>query len=368
MKSRISVLDSFRALAILAVLFYHYFSRWTFPKNKISLYPYDDAYNYFEYGHLGVEFFFIISGFVIFFTLENTSNFSVFWRKRVVRLVPPIIVASIVTFTFIALFDSAGIFSDTNLLRNFIPSILFISPQIFNEIFGKGWAYIDGSYWSLWPEVQFYFLSSALYFLNKKRFLTSYIITSSSLICLNTVVKFLEQKNGFGLVPEVFFNSYELFFDKGFNLINYLPFFSLGWIFYIFYKKHQNQTAVNFLDKGYMGFLILYILFITGGLDEPLIIRFIYFFMIILFFTFIYYPQYLSFFENKYLIKIGVSSYFLYLIHQNIGVLSIYNWGSISMGYILPLTIIIALIPISIFYSESLDRPFGKWLKNKLIK
>jgi peptidoglycan/LPS O-acetylase OafA/YrhL len=77
-KIRISILDGFRAVAIISVMLYHYFSRWTPPNNKFSLYPYGNFYDYFVWGKLGVQFFFIISGFVIYFTLKKTENLASF--------------------------------------------------------------------------------------------------------------------------------------------------------------------------------------------------------------------------------------------------------------------------------------------------
>ena len=85
-KARISILDGFRSLAILSVLLYHFFSRWVPPENDISLYPYKNAYDYFGIGQLGVQFFFIISGFVIFFTLDTTANFSSFLEKKTYKI------------------------------------------------------------------------------------------------------------------------------------------------------------------------------------------------------------------------------------------------------------------------------------------
>lgn len=48
---RINALDSFRSIAILIVLLFHFFSRWTI------LYPYGEKYDFFNYGKLGVHFF-----------------------------------------------------------------------------------------------------------------------------------------------------------------------------------------------------------------------------------------------------------------------------------------------------------------------
>jgi peptidoglycan/LPS O-acetylase OafA/YrhL len=55
---RIDLLDSFRFLAILSVLLYHFTIEW---KDQT---PYGNYFgSLFKYGYLGVEFFFVISDF-----------------------------------------------------------------------------------------------------------------------------------------------------------------------------------------------------------------------------------------------------------------------------------------------------------------
>src|ERR1700761_9643123 len=98
-KDRIASLDGFRFFAILSVVLYHYYSRWVPPLNT-SLYPYGNKYSYFSFGYLGVEFFFVISGFVIAYTLSATNSLSEFWKKRMVRLFPAMFVCSLITLVF----------------------------------------------------------------------------------------------------------------------------------------------------------------------------------------------------------------------------------------------------------------------------
>src|SRR5258708_38866163 len=94
---RIEILDSFRFLAIISVMFYHYSYRWTPPASPDNLYPYGDFYgSCFRFGSTGVLFFFIISGFVISYTLENTTGFGSFMKNRFIRLFPPMLLWSIV--------------------------------------------------------------------------------------------------------------------------------------------------------------------------------------------------------------------------------------------------------------------------------
>jgi peptidoglycan/LPS O-acetylase OafA/YrhL len=78
-QKRILVLDVFRALAALLVLLSHL----------------DTVH--FHFGKWGVEFFFTISGFVIFKTLENSKNSTEFLVKRFFRLYPTYWVCLILT-------------------------------------------------------------------------------------------------------------------------------------------------------------------------------------------------------------------------------------------------------------------------------
>ncbi|HTD39422.1 MAG TPA: acyltransferase family protein, partial [Mucilaginibacter sp.] len=83
-KHRIELLDSFRFIAILSVMLFHFTYSWTArdPYGKFFL-------HIFHYGYLGVQFFFMISGFVISYTLENTPNLLSFYKNRFSRLFPP---------------------------------------------------------------------------------------------------------------------------------------------------------------------------------------------------------------------------------------------------------------------------------------
>src|SRR5215469_4574944 len=92
--SRIQVLDAFRALAILGVMLHHYLSRYAPPDHPRNLYGYEHQYSQlFDLGAMGVQFFFVISGFVIFMTLEKCHHLVEFWVRRIARLEPAYICA-----------------------------------------------------------------------------------------------------------------------------------------------------------------------------------------------------------------------------------------------------------------------------------
>ena len=67
-ESRLAELDTLRGIAAIMVLLLHF--------------------GIFKYGGAGVDLFFIISGFVIFMSIERSRNLKAFWRSRFVRLYP----------------------------------------------------------------------------------------------------------------------------------------------------------------------------------------------------------------------------------------------------------------------------------------
>src|SRR5258706_4991330 len=114
---RIDLLDSFRFLAVMGVLLFHFTFLW---KDKC---PYGDYFgSFFRYGYLGVQFFFIISGFVISYTLEGTDSLSSFWKNRFIRLFPPLLACTIITFGVAGILDSHLLFSDSHKAINFLPT------------------------------------------------------------------------------------------------------------------------------------------------------------------------------------------------------------------------------------------------------
>ncbi|OHT44599.1 acyltransferase family protein [Flavobacterium tructae] len=343
-KERISVLDGFRTIAILSVILYHYFYRW-----NDSEYPYFGG-NYFHYGFKGVPFFFMISGFVICYSLEGTKDFISFWKKRFIRLFPSILVASVLTYCVLLIFDHYNTFPD-NHFRNLIISITFLPPHIYN-LFSETpehFSYINFDYWSLWPEIQFYFFTSIIYFFSKKNFKRNFIIACFAFLLLYNVLLFY----GFDQIKIVskFFNL--------FNLIKYLIFFLSGALFYMLYN---NKTF-----KLYIFLLIVSFLIINHTFDLLEFISAI--IMFLLFFCFIYYPRSLQFLENRFIIKIGVSSYFLYLIHDYIGVVWIKNIVSFFYpnSFIAPILIMIVMITLSIFYTQKVETKISKYLHKCLV-
>lgn len=143
---RLAALDGVRVLAALGVLFYHYFAlatAWGEPPEDI----FPTAHRLAVYGWLGVEIFFLVSGFVICMSAwgRTAGDFAV---SRVSRLFPAYWAA--VVFTSLVLFGWPEVrqvkaFSDVMVNLSMLQS-------------GIGVPNIDDAYWTLFVELKFYVL------------------------------------------------------------------------------------------------------------------------------------------------------------------------------------------------------------------
>lgn len=149
-KSRIRTLDLLRFIAALGVLGYHYFYRGI-KTGKVEGLGFQDEV-FFQYGYLGVNLFFIISGFVIFLSLNRYQNALTFIKNRVIRLFPTYILSLCITLSVFFLVLNEVPFDMKTLVSNFF---------MINWIFKL--KSIDGVYWSLHIEWIFYFLMAFFY-------------------------------------------------------------------------------------------------------------------------------------------------------------------------------------------------------------
>jgi peptidoglycan/LPS O-acetylase OafA/YrhL len=147
---RLQGLDALRGLAALAVVLYHYTFGYTQVVGKhmpgLDLIATD--------GHFGVYLFFIISGFVIFMTLERSAKVTDFSVSRFARLWPPYLVCAALTSLLIVVMD-------------FNPHHLTVGDALLNVLMMNkviGNVSIDLSYWTLTYEVLFYAGAAMIFF------------------------------------------------------------------------------------------------------------------------------------------------------------------------------------------------------------
>lgn len=145
---RLTQLDALRGLAALAVVLFHYTHHF------FVLYPSEQRPVFaLPNGHFGVNLFFIISGFVIFMTLENTRRAADFIVSRFSRLYPAYWVAIALTFAITHWLGLPGKLVE-------LPTAL-ANLLMFHSLFGV--PNVDGVYWTLEVELLFYCMMFALY-------------------------------------------------------------------------------------------------------------------------------------------------------------------------------------------------------------
>ena len=137
-QNRYKELDALRGLAALLVVFFHF----TLGRNQYN--------SFFKLGATGVDLFFIISGFVIFMSLQKVSRSADFLINRASRLYPTYWAA--VTFTFISLTAYSLLKGGGDLgskLMQYVGNLTMFQ-------FYLGITDIDGPYWTLIIEMIFY--------------------------------------------------------------------------------------------------------------------------------------------------------------------------------------------------------------------
>jgi peptidoglycan/LPS O-acetylase OafA/YrhL len=148
-RDRLAALDGLRFLAAMSVVLFHFIGQTPWAMVDIWGLPYQQTFpavhRYFAFGRLGVDLFFLISGFVICMSAWGRSPRD-FFISRVTRLYPMYWVAIVLSACVIYLTDSP--FGHPN------PRLLFANFTMLQTPLGVD--NLDPVYWTLWPELCFY--------------------------------------------------------------------------------------------------------------------------------------------------------------------------------------------------------------------
>jgi peptidoglycan/LPS O-acetylase OafA/YrhL len=142
---RINEIDLLRFVAAMSVVIFHYAFRG-FAADGLSDMPYPALSSWAKYGYLGLDLFFMISGFVILMTAANGS-LRKFVTSRIARLYPAFWACCTLTFLVALFFGAPNSVSIGQYLVNLTMLSEFVKVPS-----------IDGVYWSLFIEIRFYLL------------------------------------------------------------------------------------------------------------------------------------------------------------------------------------------------------------------
>lgn len=286
---RIACIDGLRGVAILCVMLYHAFARWP----GLVTMPFGQAYAAaFGWGWLGVELFFIVSGFVICMTLDRCSSFGEFMGKRWLRLFPAMLLASLLIFATAGFVDRpAGIPK----LSAIVPGLTFIDP--------KWWAFVhgptdlEGSFWSLYAEMKFYVFAGATYFLLGRRWVIAGLLSGLAIYWVT-------------LAPHLGLAHYALFLLD----VPYWAWFACG---ALFYESYRSGRARAFWAAVLVGAIASIVPVPGVGIIPNMeFVPLLGFPLVLLFAGALTRPSIQRCLSNRFLLFVGFISYPLYLIHE----------------------------------------------------
>jgi peptidoglycan/LPS O-acetylase OafA/YrhL len=300
MNSRVNEIDLLRFLAALSVLFFHYTFRG-FAADDMSVVPYLGFAPFSKYGYLGVNLFFMISGFVILMSVGD-GNLKKFILSRVIRLYPAFWIACTLTFV-ITLYMGDKHFHAT--LMQYLENLTLISGFV-------GVEPMDGVYWTLLVEIRFYILIGIFLLIYDIKDVEIFLIFW---LFLSVLMVFFPTK----ILSQIF-------------ITNHSSYFIAGAIYFLIYKNGLNLQRVSMLMIS-----LAIAIFVSHTQTIPTDIQHYHvafnpmvtsaiissFFVIMLLVSL----KSSGIFSKISYITLGSLTYPLYLIHQNIGFM-IFNYGA----------------------------------------
>lgn len=307
---RVVELDILRFFAALFVVLFHFTYRgWTAPQGFTETsFPILGVVT--KYGHLGVDLFFLISGFVILMSVQGRSS-AEFAISRFVRLYPTYWVCLIISALVIVVTDSPTFqVSASQLALNF---------TMIQEAFGV--ESVESVYWTLLVELKFYFLVLITLLLGlRKQFVGILFLW----LLIAAYQNFVAPITGL----------YRL------TIPEWAGYFVAGSAFFLALQSGWNWRVGGLVLGGYV--LCLYNLEVRIAPAEVLTSQIIVSMFFLLFFGIV--GNWFQRFQTPVFLHLGALTYPLYLVHETIGYLLINYFSAWNRFAALAIVIVITLI------------------------
>lgn len=215
-RARVHEIDLLRFLAALSVVFYHYSFRG-YAADGLSAMPYPLLAPAAKYGYLGVELFFMISGFVVLMTAAASARLRDFCVSRIVRLYPAFWACCTLTYVATIAFASphAATFDHYMANMTMLSGLSKIPP-------------IDGAYWSLLVEIRFYALVAVLLAVGRvhqaQRFIVAWLLACIALAIVDAL-------------PHAWVPAQALHYLRYLLIVDYATYFVAGATCYLVWSK-----------------------------------------------------------------------------------------------------------------------------------
>lgn len=199
-KPHYALLDGLRGVAAMLVVWYHVFEGFQFAGNKPVI-------DFINHGYLTVDFFFMLSGFVIGYAYDDRWGKSLtmggFFRRRLIRLHPMVMLGALIgaiSFLLTSMERWDGTHSTLLLtLIALVCSWLMIPalPGMQRDVRGNGEMFpLNGPCWSLFFE----YIGNILYALIIRRLSTRALAWLTALLCCALTWFAVTNQSGYGSI------------------------------------------------------------------------------------------------------------------------------------------------------------------------
>jgi peptidoglycan/LPS O-acetylase OafA/YrhL len=329
---RLLVLDGLRLVAAMMVVAFH----WLGP---------GVTHAFAAWGWMGVELFFLISGFVICMSAWGRS-LGQFGLSRVARLFPAYWFGVLVSAAVLFFLPSLGAKPQSGFTSDLMTNLTMTQNAL-------GVVDMDGVYWTLWQEVLFYLLFSIVVAMG---------LTYRRVVmfcCAWTVASLITVASGDSLLNTVIQPHYSPFFISGvafFLMYRFGPTMLL-WglvVFSFLLGQHglradwvNDATALHWHDPMWHGTAILITFYVIMSLVAT---------------------HKLDWIRWRFLITAGALTYPLYLLHQDIGFTAIKYLHTKISPWPLVLGLYAAMLVFSWLVHRLIEKPGSRWLRKGINK
>ena len=203
-KPHYEILDGLRGVAAILVLFYHVFEGFAFAEATNG--DGDGLITTLNHGHIAVDFFFILSGFVISYAYDSRwreMNTWQFFKRRLTRLHPMLVMGAVIgAITFLATGCERwdGTFTPTSWVMAALLLTMFMVPALPGvpyEVRGNGEMFpLNGPGWSLFFE----YVGNILYALFIRRLPTKALATLTVMLGILHAWFFVGDISGYDMI------------------------------------------------------------------------------------------------------------------------------------------------------------------------
>ena len=229
---------------------------------------------------IAVAGFFLLSGYLITQSWQSSPQFLTFLKKRILRIYPGFIVASLISVLIVGAIGAVGAYFSEFRVLKYITSLIVLQYPTTPPVFaGQQYPHVNGSLWTITYEFRCYLIVGFLGVIGlyKRRVLIFPLLAILLIFFYNV-----------SLIRLLQFKGYHIIFADVYQLIHLACFFGFGSLFYL-YRENLNfnlkwglicllPIIVFFGNEKFLHFFLLtfggYFLFSFAFASIPLLDRF----------------------------------------------------------------------------------------------